>query len=152
MLQSEEQNKKSREAIKAAWAEGDLWGLACAGIDSFFNMLGNSLPIPFQRFLEYTGVSFDKYIIETMEKERLTYVGGKLVLELDGNAAAVPASIQLSADFYFQAQDKKWIVKKKNGRIESSRFSDWDTDSDAAQLRAAGKLELSIEPPEAGAK
>lgn len=152
MLQTEEQNKKIKENIKAAWAEGDLWGLACAGIDSFLNMLGNSTPISFQRFLEYTGVSFDKYILETAQKEHLKYVGGKMILELDRDTSTVPVSIRLSADFYLQTTDKKWVVKKKNGMVESTRFSDWDTAPDAIKLRTTGKLELSIEPPEPGAE
>lgn len=152
MMYFEAQSNRAKENIKAAWAKGDLWGLACAGIDSFLNMLGNSAPISFQRFLEYTSVSFDKYILETAQKEHLKYVGGKMILELGEDAVTVPISIHLSADFYFQTSDKKWVVKKKSGRVENPRFSDWDTDSDAIKLRTAGKLELSIEPPEPGAK
>lgn len=150
MFQTEAHNKKAKENIKAAWEEGDLLGLACAGIDSFMNMLCNSAPMPFQRFLEYTGVSFDKFILETAQKERLHYVGGKMVLELDKDATIAPVIIHLTVDLYFQTSDKKWVVKKKNGKVESSRFSDWDTDTDADKLKRTGKLELSIEPPETG--
>ena len=152
MIYSETQSNRAKENIKLAWAEGDLWGIACAGIDSFLNMLGNSMPISFQKFLEYTGVSFDKYILETAKKENLRYVGGKMILELDKAVVAAPTSIHLSADFYFQTPDKKWVVKKKSGKVESTRFSDWDTDSDSIKLKTAGRLELSIEPPEPGAK
>lgn len=152
MIYSETQNTRAKDNIKAAWAEGDLWGMACAGIDSFLNMLGNSMPISFQQFLEYTGVSFDKYILEITQKECLRYVGGKMILELDKDAVTAPISIHLSADFYFQTSDKKWVVKKKNGKVESTRFSDWDTDSDSIKLRTVGRLELSIEPPDLGAK
>ena len=149
MMYSEAQNNRAKENIKAAWAEGDLLGIACAGIDSFLNMLINSTPISFQQFLEYTGISFDKYILETVQKE---YVGGKMILEIDKDAVVAPISIHLSADFYFQTSDKNWVVKKKNGKVESTRFSDWDTDSDSIKLRTAGRLELSIEPPKPGAK
>ena len=152
MLQTEEQNKKAKENIKAAWAEGDLLGLACAGIDSFLNMLGNSAPIPFQRFLEYTGISFDKYILEVKQKEHLNFVGGKMTLKLDKDLVSSPVLVLLAADFYFQTLDKKWVMKKKHGKVESSRFTDWDTDTEASKLRNAGKLELSIEPPEAEAR
>ena len=82
MIYSETQNTRAKDNIKAAWAEGDLWGMACAGIDSFLNMLGNSMPISFQQFLEYTGVSFDKYILEITQKECFRYFGGKMIVEL----------------------------------------------------------------------
>ena len=152
MLPTEEQNEKAKRNIKTAWDEGDLLGLACAGIDNLLNMLCHNPPISFQRFLEYTGASFDTYILDVTQQEHLSYVGGKMLLELEKTQTITPTLIQLSADFYFQTPDKKWIVKKKKGKIESSRFTDWNVDVDAVKLQRAGKLELSIEPPELGAK
>ena len=147
MLQSEE--KRVRENIKAAWNEGDIFKLLCAGFDSFMNAVCNSAPLPFQSFLEYTGISFDKYIQDIAVKEHLNFVAGKMTLELDGTPVAESTPVRLSADFYFQTKDKQWIIKKKRGVVESSRFSDWESDIDAQKLKATGKMELSIEPPKA---
>lgn len=146
MFLSEGQNKKMKERVKKAWDKGDFWGLTLAGIDNFLDILSGAPPISFQSFVEYTGDSFDKYVLETMRKEQLAYVGGKMLFEFDKDAAA--GSIRLSADLYFQTPEQKWIVKKKHGEVEISRFTDWDTDADADILRTEGKLELSIEPPE----
>lgn len=152
MLQTEDQNKRAKENIKSAWNEGDLPGLFVAGIDSFLNMLCNSAPLPFQRFLEYTGIFFDKYILETSQQEHLNFIGGKMFMSVNEPLNASPVSIQLSADLYFQAQDKHWVIKKKNGSMDSTRFTDWDTDVQAVQLRKTGKIEFSIDPPEAKEK
>jgi len=156
MVQSEDQNKKIKQDIKTSWAEGDLLGLIRAGFDGFLNMLYSNAPLPFQKFLEYTGASFDHYILDICHQEQLSYVGGKMILALDRNvdpnAENTPVTIRLSADFYFQTHDKKWIVKKKNGQVDSKRFADWDTDPEVAKLRTNGTLELSIEPPKPEAK
>ena len=150
MNRSEEQNKKAKETIKAAWAEGDLWGLFCAGIDNFMSMLLGGGPISFRRFLEYTGKSFDQYIRRVSREEGLRYIGGKLILELGQEEAAAPDAIRLSADLYFQTEEKQWIVKKKTGAIGWDQFSDRDTDPELKRLKDTGRLELSIEPPETG--
>lgn len=152
MLQSEKQNKKAKEEIKTAWNDGDIVGVLRAGIDSFFNLIGNSAPMSFQKFLEYTGISFDQYILNTSKQESLKYVGGKMILELGSSTDLAITPVRLSADFYFQTPDKKWVMKKKNGQVGSDRFTDWTTDTMALRLQADGKLELSIEPPEAEAK
>ena len=68
MLQSEKQNVKAKEDIKTAWNEGDMVGLFRAGFENFMNMIGRSSPMPFQKFLEYTGMSFDKYILDTSKQ------------------------------------------------------------------------------------
>lgn len=152
MIRSESQNKKVKEDIKMAFAEGNLLALIRAGLYSLLDILSNPAPLAFQRFLEYTGSSFDKYILDTSKQENLKYVGGKMILSLGEDAATEPVPISLSADFYFQTPDKKWVVKKKSGNVDSSRFTDWDSDADAVTLRKTGKLELSIEPPSAGTK
>jgi len=148
MIQSENQNNKAKEKIKTAWSEGDLLGLISAGLDNFLSILFNGTPITFRRFLEDTSYYFDKYIQDISCKERLHYIGGKMTLGLEGNGPRDVTLIRLSAVFYFQTWDKKWIVKEKNGNVYSDRFSDWDTDAQCKELRKAGKLELSIEPPE----
>ena len=150
MIQSDEQNNKAKENIKTAWSEGDLWGLFCAGLDNFMNILFGDSPISFRRFLEDTSISFDKYIKEVSYREHLYYVGGKFTLELEKLEPPKAAVVHLSADFYFQTRDKRWAVKKKTGKIDSSQFSNWDTDPEISKLRNTGKMELSIEPPEAG--
>lgn len=147
MTQFDAQNQKAKDDIKKAWAEDDLLGLLRAGIDNFFNVLSTGAPIAFQRFLEYTGISFDKYILDVSKREQLKYVGGKMTMSLEKDTSNMPIPISLSADFYFQTFDKKWVLKKKSGKVDSSRFSDWDSDTDAATLRKTGKLELSIEQP-----
>lgn len=152
MLQSEKQRQKAKENVKRAWEEGDIVGLLRAGFDNFMNLIGNDTPLPFQKFLDYTGMSFDRYILETTQKEHVSFVGGKMVLEIlpDNGNGAVP--VQLFADFYFQTPDKKWVMKKKNGKIGSDHFTDWATDPKAIQLQTNGKMELSIEPPAGGSR
>lgn len=151
MPQPEEERQKVKEDIKAALAEGDLVSLVRTGIDSFMNALfGNdSAPISFQKFLDHTGSFFDHYILDTSQQEHLNYVGGKMILQLGhGKRKAVDAiPIRLSADLYFQTADKQWIVKKKQGQVDSTRFTDWDTDKTAITLQRTGKVELSIDPP-----
>ena len=82
MLQSEKQRQKAKENVKRAWEEGDIVGLLRAGFDNFMNLIGNDTPLPFQKFLDYTGMSFDRYILETTQKEHVSFVGGKMVLEI----------------------------------------------------------------------
>lgn len=85
---------------------------------------------------------------EVGRKECLRFIGGKLTLTLDRPLKRDTVPIALAADFYFQTADKKWVVKKKNGMVESSRFTDWATDPEAVKLMTVGKMELAIEPPE----
>ncbi len=148
MLQSEKANQKLKEEIKTAWEENDILGLLRAGIDGFFNMIGNSAPLPFQRFLEYTGTFFDKYILDISQQEQLSYVGGKMVLETSAGQSGQPVPIHLSADLYFQTKDKRWVMKQKSGKVDSSRFSDWDRDPTAVKLQQTGRVELTIDPPQ----
>ena len=75
-----------------------------------------------------------------------------MVLQVDADREAQQVPIQLSADFYFKTKDGQWVTKKKTGMVESYRFSDWESSPDAMELRKKGRLELSIEPPEMGAK
>lgn len=73
-------------------------------------------------------------------------------MELKEKRKEMPDMILLSADLYFQTADKQWVVEKKQGQVSTERFRDWETDADAIKLQESGKLELSIEPPEAGVK
>ncbi len=148
MLQKEKQGDQVKEKVKRAWEEGDLLKLLLAGVDNALDLLCGGVPIPFQRFLEDTGAFFDRYVEEVGRKERLSFIGGKLTLTLDRPLKRDTVPIALAADFYFQTADKKWVVKKKNGMVESSRFTDWTTDPEAVKLMTAGKMELAIEPPE----
>ena len=145
MLQKE---KQGDQAKKSAWEEGDLLKLLLAGVDNALDLLCGGVPIPFQRFLEDTGAFFDRYVEEVGRKEHLRFIGGKLTLTLARTLKRDTVPIALAADFYFQTADKKWVVKKKNGMVESSRFTDWTTDPEAVKLMTAGKMELAIEPPE----
>lgn len=148
MLQKEKQGDQVKEKVKSAWEEGDLLKLLLAGVDNALDLLCGGVPIPFQRFLEDTGTFFDRYVEEVSRKERLRFIGGKLTLTLARTLKRDTVPIALAADFYFQTADKKWVVKKKNGMVESSRFTDWTTDPEAVKLMTAGKMELAIEPPE----
>ena len=152
MRNTKDENTRIKEEIKAAWEEGDMYKVIAAGFDSFFSLLLGNCPIPFQRFLEYTGDSFDKFIREVSQKEHITYIGGTMVLQVGADREAQQVPIQLSADFYFKTENGKWVTKKKTGMVESCRFSDWESSPDAMELRKKGILELSIEPPEMGAK
>ena len=140
MLQSERQNKKAKEDIKAAWNKGDAIGLLRAGLDSFVNLIVRSEPMSFQGFLDYTGDSFDRFILETERQDHLSYIGGKMVLELEKDTAVMPAIIHIIADFYFQTADEKWVMQTKKGKIECSHFSDWNTDpgDNAKELKSTG--------------
>ena len=148
MLQKEKQGDQAKKNVKSAWEEGDLLKLLLAGVDNALDLLCGGVPIPFQRFLEDTGAFFDRYVEEVGRKECLRFIGGKLTLTLDRPLKRDTVPIALAADFYFQTADKKWGVKKKNGMVESSRFTDWTTDPEAVKLMTAGKMELAIEPPE----
>lgn len=148
MLQKEKQGDQAKKNVKSAWEEGDLLKLLLAGVDNALDLLCGGVPIPFQRFLEDTGAFFDRYVEEVGRMERLSFIGGKLTLTLDRPLKRNTIPIALAADFYFQTADKKWVVKKKNGMVESSRFTDWTTDPEAVKLMTAGKMELAIEPPE----
>ena len=148
MLQKEKQGDQAKKNVKSAWEEGDLLKLLLAGVDNALDLLCGGVPIPFQRFLEDTGAFFDRYVEEVGRKERLRFIGGKLTLTLARPLKRDTVPIALAADFYFQTADKKWVVKKKNGMVESSRFIDWTTDPEAVKLMTAGKMELAIEPPE----
>lgn len=150
MLSSKEQ--KNREDMKTAWEENDLLKLIALGFSKFMDILCGNSPLPFQKFLEYTGDYFDQCILDISRKEHLNYIGGKMILELKESRGEMPATILLSADLYFQRIDKQWVEKKRQGQVSSDRFRDWDTDADAIKLQESGKLELSIEPPEAGVK
>ena len=79
MRNTKDENTRIKEEIKAAWEEGDMYKVIAAGFDSFFSLLLGNCPIPFQRFLEYTGDSFDKFIREVSQKEHITYIGGTMV-------------------------------------------------------------------------
>lgn len=146
-------HQKVKEDIKAACAEGDLMALMYAGFESFLNVLfgDGSAPISFRKFLDHTGSFFDRFVLETSREEHLSYVGGKMILQVDRGKRRTgdTVPIHLSADLYFRTMDKQWIVKKKQGQVDSSRFTDWDTDKEAIKLQQTGKLELSIEPPNA---
>ena len=151
MSEHMEERRKMKEGIKTAWAEGDLATLMRTAIENFMNILrGNgSPPMSFQTFLDQTGSFFDLYVSDTSRQEHLDYVGGKLTLQLDydGSKAVDAIPIRLSADLYFQAADKQWIVKQKQGQVDSAWFIDWDTDERAVILQQAGKLEWSVEQP-----
>lgn len=137
----ERKSSEPKERIKEAWAAGDLVGLLQAGFDNFLSIVFDR-PLPFQTFLDYTSSFIDRFIIETEQREHLRCVGGKLFLELSS-----PQRIQMTADLYFQNSRKQWILKKKEGCVEASRFSDWDKAPEFDQLRRTKKLEFPITAP-----
>lgn len=150
MFSSKEQ--REQEALKKAWRENDFAKLISLGFAKFMDLLSGDSPLPFQKFLKYTGEYFDRFILDTSRQKQMNYIGGKMIMELKQNRADMPATILLCADFYFQTAGKQWILEKKQGQISTDRFRDWDTDADAVQLQESGRLELSIEPPAAGVK
>lgn len=155
MLRTDEQRQKAKETIKAAWDEGDLVGVLAAGFDHFMQIVSNGVSMPFAKFLEYTGISFDRFILETCKQKGLNYIGGTMVLKIAEKPFLdkdLSDDIYLSADFYFQTAQKAWVMQKKRGHINSSRFSDWTVDPSALELQRTGELKLSIEPPEVEAK
>lgn len=137
----EEQNRKTREEVKKAWAEGDLAAILKAGFDNFMSILFDN-PLSFDTFLDYTGQFFDEFIRKTTAEEHLRYVGGKIKFKLNG-----PTCADMTADFYFQTPGKQWVMKQKTGRVDRSRFSDWDTAPNLLRLRKDGALEFEIDAP-----
>ena len=141
-------NEIIKQRIKKAWAEGDLAAFMAAGLEAGLDLLNNFIvniwdrPISYKNFLDYTEQLFDAFILETCRNEQLEFVGGKLFL-----TCKMSNAIALSADFYFQDTAKNWILKQKTGRLDSSRFSDWETEPELAVLRKTKKLEYPIEPP-----
>jgi len=141
-------NELIKQRIKKAWADGDLVAFMAAGLEAGLDLLNNFIiniwdrPITYKNFLDYTEQLFDAFIIETCHKENLEFVGGKLFL-----TCKMSNVIALQADFYFQDAAKNWILKQKTGRLDSGRFSDWETEPELAALRKTKKLEYPIEPP-----
>lgn len=150
MFPSKEQ--KAKEEMKTALKENDLVKLISLGLARFMELLCGDGPLAFQKFLKYTSDYFDQYILDTSQQKHMIYVGGKMIMEIKNAREDMPPTILLFADFYFQTADKQWIVEKKQGQVSADRFKDWDTDEDALQLQVNGRMELSIEPPEVGAK
>lgn len=150
MSEHTEERQKIKEAIRTAWGENDLISLMCAGVRRLVSMIheNGSAPISFQSFLDHTGLFFDHYISDIGQQEHLDYVGGKMVLQLAhcqrGAVDVIP--IRLSAELYFQTADKQWVIKHKRGQIDSTRFTDWNTNETAITLQRTGMLEWSIEP------
>lgn len=137
----ERKSNEPKEKIKEAWATGDFVGLLQAGFENFLSIVFDR-PLPFQTFLDYTSSFIDRFIIETEQREHLQCVGGKLFLELSS-----PQRIQMTADLYFQDSHKQWILKKKEGCVEASKFSDWNKAPELEQLRRTKKLEYPITAP-----
>lgn len=137
----ERKSNDPKVKIKKAWATGDIVSLLQAGFDNFMSIIFDH-PLPFQTFLDYTSSFIDRFIIETEQQEHLRCVGGKLFLEL--SSAEI---IHMTADLYFQNKQKKWILKKKEGRVEAGRFSDWNDAPELVQLRSTKKLEFPITAP-----
>ena len=150
MSKCTEECQSVKEVIRTAWGEHDLLSLMCAGVRRLVSMIheSGSIPISFQRFLDHTGLFFDHYISDIGQQEHLDYVGGKMVLQLAqcqcGAVDVIP--IRLSADLYFQMVGRQWVIKQMQGQVDSTRFTDWDTDETAIILQRTGRLEWSIEP------
>lgn len=140
----EKQHQQSKSKIKAAWQEGDMISLVKeAGKLSFHFLLSKMDPtFSFQTFLSYTGSYFDHFILECCKEEALSYVGGTMVLALQSKD-----TIALHAKLYFQDEVQKWILKERNGMVETARFTDWDTSRALRQLKKTRQIELEIEPP-----
>ena len=145
-MATSEENQKIKQEIRTAIKNGDGIGLLKAGHDAFWNMLFSRKTMTFQQFIEASSDCHDKFILDVCRQEHLTYVGGKMLIELD-QSKAVEVPIWLSAEFYFQTPNQEWIVKEKKGQTDNRSFSDWDTNEMVANLRKTGKLEFLIEPP-----
>ena len=137
----EEQNRKTKEEVKKAWAEGDLTAMLRAGFENFMTILMDN-PMTFETFLQYTSQFLDQFILKTCAEEHLNYVGRKITFKM-----ADLVSANMTADFYFQTADKQWVMKQKTGRVGRERFSDWETAPDLLRLRRDGKLEFPIDAP-----
>ncbi len=137
-FEQDTQNQDTKDSIKKAWYDKDILSMLLMGFDNFLKMLCER-PIRFQAFLDSTDRLFDEFILETTKQEKLKYVGGKLRLELTS-----PSSIHMTADFYFQNSAREWVLKKKEGDIDSSRISDWNGAKELEELKKAGKQEYSI--------
>lgn len=139
------QRAKMRKAALKALSEDDLLSALMIGFEHFIQQIYDEgkISLPFKEFLEYTGETFDNYILKTCKTEKLEYFGGKMIFEQNPSSK----DIEVYANFYFQDSNQKWIMKQRKGCITTQCFSDWDTDESLQELQKNGKLELSIEPP-----
>ncbi len=146
MKQNMSKEPSAKDSIRKAWNEGDLEKLLLAGYRSFGDWLQNvsKRPISFSMFLEHTGMYFDRLILAAEKKNNLRFISGKITLLLDESAE----QIQMTADFYYQDADKKWILQQKKGSIPTDRFYDEEISPELQQLRQIGHLEFMIDPPE----
>lgn len=110
--------------------------------DRFMDLLFRNKTILFQDFLDNTSVYFDSFIQNTCKKEKLKFIAGKFLMQIES-----PVKVHLIAEFYFQTTDQQWILKRKEGNIDSDHFTDWKTASELQQLQRECKLEFPIEPP-----
>ena len=121
------------DSIIAGWKK--FWGLIFSG------------SITFEEFLVETGDFFDKHIIASEEQKSLEYVGGNLILSMDGKN-----NIAVNAKLYYKRiddEDKtRLVIQELNNSVGINRFSDWATSKDARELRIAKKLEYPITAPE----
>jgi len=140
-------NDKAQQEEKTD-TKGNNW--KATGKDDFWKIIFkkflNKRTLPFQKFLDDTGDFFDRYILETCQKENWKCFGGKLTLE------KMPESkdIHLSADLYFQSSDQKWNKIHTENHVDIERFNDWDTNEELLKLCKEGKIEMTIEPPKEG--
>lgn len=111
--------------------------------NKFMNYIFIDNTILFQDFLERTSKYFDTFIQDISRKEQLNFIAGKFLMKKGGSTV-----IHLTAEFYFQNATQQWILKKKEGNIDSCRFDDWKKAPELKQLQREKKLEYAIDPPE----
>ena len=126
-------------------------------------------PITFDEFLTETETFLDEQILATQKKEKLVYMGGKLILTLedskpsgkksgvkglkiDDNSNDDKLRIIATAELYYNDIDEQWVKQAVAREIDKSLFSDWDSSEELHNLRLNKKVEFDITPPEDAAE
>lgn len=137
------QNQIEAKAEKSKYNDIDhISNILRDEFNKFISYIFCDKTISFQDFLENTSTYFDSFIQDISRREHLKFIAGKFLMD-KGRFT----SIHLTAEFYFQDSTRQWILKKKEGDIDSSRFNDWKTAPELKQLQREKKLEFPIDPP-----
>ena len=136
---NENQVKRRKEADQEAIDGGDFADALISGFERFLSFLSSG---PFQEFLDRTGAYIDGVIQRSCREDSLTYVGGKLILEL-----LDASKVKMTADFYYQNVERQWIHNQRTAIVKATRWSDWKTNDAFIKLQQEKRLEYPILPP-----
>ena len=162
------QNDKGQKDMHHTQSDVNIANRIRAEMERFLSYVFAGRSLSLADFLDSSGEYFDRFVIETRQKEQLTFVGGKLILTPESapgkvaskNSARMrrevpknysgPCSIQITANLYFQDTEKEWVMKTVQKHITSDSIKDWDAAPELEELRAGNAIEFPIDPPDEG--